>query len=284
MPNFNSRKAILAAGILSGLVGAAVGPMLAAEPGRSTPDFSSNNAAWVLANGDYIPVPGGGPGPTRNDPAHPYVTNNVFRSTGAQPTFRVADLTNPNIKPWAKEVMKRENGKVLSGGIPYGARASCMPAGVPAFMAFGVVEPIHFMQTPKQVTMIFSGDAQVRRVYLDVPHSPNPKPSWYGESVGHYEGDALVVDTTGLNDKTFVNNFRTPHTDKLHVVERFKLVDGGKAMHVDITFEDPGAFNAPWSVIQRYDRVQRPMAEEICAENNEHLFDYHIPVADKADF
>src|SRR6266446_6975370 len=134
MPNFNSRKAILAAGILSGLVGAAVGPMLAAEPGRSTPDFSSNNAAWVLANGDYIPVPGG-PGPTRNDPAHPYVTNNVFRSTGAQPTFRVADLTNPNIKPWAKEVMKRENGKVLSGGIPYGARASCMPAGVPAFMA-----------------------------------------------------------------------------------------------------------------------------------------------------
>ncbi len=216
MPNFNSRKAILAAGALSGLVGAAAGPMLAAEPGGSTPDFSSNNSAWVLTNGDYIPIPGG-PGPTRNDPAHPYVTNNVFRSTGAQPTFRVADLTNPNIKPWAKEVMKRENGKVLSGGIPYGARASCMPAGVPAFMAFAVVEPIHFMQTPKQVTMIFSGDAQVRRVYLDVPHSPSPKPSWYGESVGHYEGDTLVVDTIAMNDKTYLDNFRTPHTEKLHV-------------------------------------------------------------------
>jgi hypothetical protein len=283
MPNFNSRKAILAAGILSGLVGAAAAPMLAAEPGGSTPDFSSNNAAWVLTNGDYIPILGG-PGPTRNDPAHPYVTNNVFRSTGAQPTFRVADLTNPNIKPWAKEVMKRENGKVLSGGIPYGARASCMPAGVPAFMAFAVVEPIHFMQTPKQVTMIFSGDAQVRRVYLDVPHSPNPKPSWYGESVGHYEGDTLVVDTVGMNDKTYLDNFRTPHTEKLHVIERYKLVDGGKTLQVTFRVEDADTFYEPWSAINNFTRVQMPMHEEACAENNQHLFDYHIPIADKLDF
>jgi hypothetical protein len=71
------------------------------------------------------------------------------------------------------------------------------------------------------------------------------------ESVGHYEGDMLVVDTIGLNDKTFVDNFRTPHTEKPHVVERFRLVDGGKAMQVDITFDDPDAFNAPWSVLQR---------------------------------
>ena len=132
--------------------------------------------------------------------------------------------------------------------------------------------------------MIYSNDQQVRHVYLDVPHSVNPKPSWYGESVGHYEGDTLVVDTIGLNDKTFVNSFRTPHTDKLHVVERFKLVSGGKAMQVDITFDDPDAFNAPWSVMQIYDRVLSPMDEEICAENNEHLFEYHIPVANKPDF
>src|SRR5215468_5258684 len=216
MPNFDSRKAVLVAGIFSGLVWAAA-PMLAAGQGESTPDFSSNSAAWVLANGDYIPVPGG-PSPTRNDPAHPYVTNNVFRATGAQPTFRVADLANPNIKPWAKEIMKRENDKVLAGGMPYSARSSCLPAGVPAFM-MAAVEPIHFMQTPKQVTMIFSGDAQIRRIYLDVPHSADLKPSWYGESVGHYEGDTLVVDTVGLNDKTFIDNYRTPHTAKLHVVE-----------------------------------------------------------------
>ena len=131
--------------------------------------------------------------------------------------------------------------------------------------------------------IIFSGDKQVRHVYLDVPHSANPKPSWYGESVGHYEGDTLVVDTIGLNDKSFVDNFRTPHTEKLHVVEHFKLVDGGKALEVNIRIDDPDAFYEPWSWMQRYDRVQQPMREEICAEGNRHLFDY-VPVAEKPDF
>jgi hypothetical protein len=91
----------------------------------------------------------------------------------------------------------------------------------------------------------------------------------------------LVVDTIGLNDKTFVDNFRTPHTEKLRVVERFRLVDGGKAMQ-DITFDDPDAFNASWSVMQRYDRIQRRMDEQICAENNLQFF--QIPVASKPDF
>jgi len=115
-------------------------------------------------------------------------------------------------------------------------------------------------------------------------HSPNPRPSWYGESVGHYEGDTLVIDTVGLNDKTFLDNYRTPHTEKLHVTERWKLIDGGKTLEVNVRVEDPDAFNEPWSAILRYDRVQQPMLEEICAENNQHLFDYHIPVANKPDF
>ena len=159
----------------------------------------------------------------------------------------------------------------------------CMPAGVPGFHLYGF-QPLYFVQTPKEVIMIYSNDQQVRHVYLDVPHSANPQPSWYGESVGHYEGDTLVIDTIALNDKTFVDNFRTPHTEKLHVVERLKLIDGGKAMQVNITFDDPDAFNAPWSVVQRYDRVERPMPEEVCAENNGHLFDYGMPTANTPDF
>jgi len=281
MPNFDSRNGFLAAGILSALGSLAAGAIHAAEP--LPPDLSSGEAAWVLVNFDYIAVPGG-PGPTRNDSAHPYVTNNSFRATGAQPTFRVADLANSNIKPWAKEIMKRENDSVLAGGIPYGARQSCMPAGVPAFMGFAVVEPIHFMQTPKQVTMIFSGDAQVRHVYLDVPHSPNPKPSWYGESVGHYEGDTLVVDTIGMNDKTYLDNFRTPHSEQLHVVERYRLIDDGKTLQVTFQVDDPNTFYEPWSAINNFKRIQMPMHEEACAENNQHLFDYHMPVAGKPDF
>jgi hypothetical protein len=282
MPDFNSRRRLLAIGALTALIWTASDPRLAAEQGASIPDFSSNEAAWVFGLGDYIAIPGE-PSPTRNDPAHPYVSNNEFRAHGAQPTFRVADLSNPNIKPWAKEIMKRENDKALSGGMPYSARASCMPSGVPAFM-MAAVEPIHFMQTPKQVTMIFSGDAQVRRVYLDVPHSANLKPSWYGESVGHYEGDTLVVDTIGLNDKTFIDNYRTPHTAKLHVVERYKLIEDGKALQVTFRVEDPDTFYQPWLAIGKLRRVQMPMHKEACAENNQNLFDYHIPVANKPDF
>jgi hypothetical protein len=280
MPHFPSLKSLIAIGTLTISIWPASGPAPAAEEGAAIPDFSSHDAAWVFGTGDFIAIPGE-PSPARNDPAHAYVSNNDFRASGKQPTFRVADLSNPNIKPWAKEIMKRENDKALSGGMPFSARASCLPMGVPAFIQ-NVVEPIHFMQTPKEVIMIFSGDAQVRHVYLDVPHSADVTPSWYGESIGHYEDDTLVVDTIGLNDKTFVDNFRTPHTEKLHVVERFKLVDGGKTMRVDITFEDPDAFNAPWSVTQSYDRIQQPMGEEVCAENNQQFF--KIPVADTPDF
>jgi hypothetical protein len=278
MPRFTSTTSLLAVGVLTGLAWTATAPRLAAE-GGSAPDFSSNDVAWVLASTDYIPIPDG-PTPTRNDPAHPFVPN----GTGAQPTFRVADLANPNIKPWAKQILKRENDKVLAGKIGYTARSSCMPAGVPDFWAYAVFESMHFLQTRKEVTIIFSGDAQVRHVYLDVPHSANLAPSWYGESIGHYEGDTLVVDTIGMNDKTYLDGFRTPHTEKLHVVERFRTIDDGKTLQVAFRIEDPDTFYAPWSALINFRRVQRPMHEEACAENNTPLFDYHIPVANKPDF
>ena len=114
-------------------------------------------------------------------------------------------------------------------------------------------------------------------------------PSWYGEFVGHYEGgDTLVVDTIGLTTKAFVDNYRTPHTEKLHVIERFKLVDGAKAIEALVTIDDPGAFTMVWSAVQRLRRVQQgPLPEAICAENNFNPFDFAmtpIPQADKPDF
>jgi hypothetical protein len=199
------------------------------------------------------------------------------RRIGAQPTFRVADLTNPNIKPWAKEIMKRENERVLAGGIGFTPRSSCMPAGVPAFMLFPVVETIFFVQSPKVVLMVFAGDAQIRHIYLDVPHSAHPKPSWYGASVGHYEGDTLVIDTIGFNHKTYVDNFRTSHGDKLHVVERWKLADDN-ILRMTFTVEDPDTFNEAWTATYSFHRIERPLFdEEVCAENNTLLFDYRIP-------
>ena len=105
------------------------------------------------------------------------------------------------------------------------------------------------------------------------------------ESVGHYEGDTLVIDTIGQNTKTFVDIYRTPHTEKLHVVERWRMVDGGQGMEAIFTVEDPDAFYRPWTGMRRYRRVQDEPLEISCAENNNaNLFDYHIPMAEKPDF
>ncbi len=247
----------------------------------SVPDFSST--AWKSPNGqDYVTVPGSPPVVT-NDPAHPYVSNAEANRFGKQPTYRISDLRNPNLKHWAKDVMKKDNEEVLRGKIAYTPGSSCKPWGVPAVWLSG--GPFYFLQTPKVVWIIESGDRLPRRIYMDVPHSANPKPSWYGESVGRYEnGDTLVVDTIGMNAKTFVDNYRTPHTEELHVVERFKLVEGGKKLEVHMKVEDPDTFNQPWEVVRRFDAERSILDEEICQEGNFMLFDYGIPVADKPEF
>jgi hypothetical protein len=284
MSSFTSGGMLFAGSVLTAATAvmamASMTPAMAQQR-AAPPDFSSGNAGWLTFNVDFSVVPGA-TGPLRSDPAHPRVSNAEALRTGKQPTYFVADLAHADIlKPWVVARMKKDNDEVVGGKIAFTPHSFCMPAGVPGYHLYGF-QPLYFVQAPKEVVMIYSNDQQVRHVYLDVPHSQNVTPSWYGESVGHYEGDTLVVDTIGLNDKTFVDNFRTPHTEKLHVVERFKLIDGGRAMRVDITFEDPDAFNAPWLVTQHYNRVQQPMAELVCAENNEQFF--KIPVADKADF
>ena len=243
------------------------------------PDFSSNGTGWQAGNGgDYAAVPGS-PMPIREDPRYPYVPNN----TGKQPTFRIGDIANPNLKQWARDAMKKDNDEVLAGKIAYTPYSTCHPAGVPAADLQG--GPFFFVQGPKEVLILMQQDAQVRHVYLDVPHSRDVKPSWYGESVGRYDSDgSLVVDTIGLAPNSFVDAYRTPHTDKLHVIERFRLVNDGKAMQIAIHIDDPDTFNQPYDVTRTYRRISGHLDEEICAENNQHLFDYHIPVAAHGDF
>jgi hypothetical protein len=282
MSSFTVREAALAGSILAGLILAAPIAPAVAQQKAAPPDFSSDGVGWVGLNGNgpfYEPVPGHIP-PVSQDATHPFVPNGV----GKQPTYRIADLNNPNLKPWVKEQMKKGNDEVLAGKIAFTPGSSCMPGGVPGFMGFGGPNPIYFLQTPKEVWMVLASNQQIRRVYMDVPHSANPKPSWYGESVGHYEGDTLVVDTIAQNDKLPVDVYRTPHTDKLHVVERWKMIDGGKMMESVFTVEDPDAFYQPWTGMRRFRRAQTEMVEDICAENNQHLFDYHVPVANTPDF
>ena len=278
-------------GIFAGIVGACIAlwPALAADvPGSgAVPNFGPNSAtAWIPARpagDDFIP-PESGPGPVMSEKAHP------FPNGQGQVSYRIADLSNPILQPWAAERMKKPNDEVRAGKVPFTADSRCWPGGVPGFDIYARVRPIYFLQTPKEITIIEESDMQVRRIYLNVPHSANPKPSWYGESVGHYEGDELVVDTIGLNDKTFVDSYRTPHTTRLHVVERFRMLDAGKTLQVSIAVDDPGAFTMPWSAMQRWKRREGDtITELICAENPTDFFNNEkvagpIPEAKKADF
>jgi hypothetical protein len=145
-------------------MGLALIPAQSAE--HSSPlDLSTDaNTAWVAdrpTGDDFLPPPSG-LGPITSAPGHPYIPNGV----GGQPTYRVADLTNPILQPWVVEQMKQANDAVLAGHVPFIARERCWPSGVPGYLV----------------------DTRMRHIYLDVPHSKNLKPSWYGESVGRYEG------------------------------------------------------------------------------------------------
>jgi hypothetical protein len=279
MSLFTLGQLVRAGAIVTAFLGAWTTPGQA-QQSASPPIFSWDLTVGWIGMGDFQPVPGRVP-PVTNDPKYPFVPNGA----GRQPTYHIADLTNPNLKPWVKEVMQKDNAEVLAGKIAFTPSQSCLPAGVPGFLALGGNQnPYWFLQTPKEVWIVRSADSQSRRIYLDVPHSPNPKPSWYGESVGHYEGDTLVVDTIGLNTQTYVDNYRTPHTEKLHVVERWRMVNDRQALEAIVTVEDPDTYYQPWSGMRRYRRVAQQYVEDICAENNQHMFDYKIPVASRPDF
>ncbi len=268
--------------VASLMCGVAISPMPEALATDAIPDFGHSDTGWFPVGDDFLP-PVSGPGPVVSDPAHPYYSN----QSGRQPTDRVADLNNPILQPWVRERLRRSNEATLSGKVPFSPRETCHFAGVPDYDVFSRLRPVYFLQTPKEVTIINEGDQQVRRVFMNVPHSKNPKPSWYGESVGRYEDGALVIDTIGMNDKTFVDNYLTPHTTALHVVERFKLIEGGM-LEATIAVDDPGAFTTAWSARQRYRRVpQDVMQEAVCAENNADFFGkgyFPVPQAGKPDF
>jgi hypothetical protein len=287
MIKFTSARALAGVPCTAAMVWPAL--QLSAQEKEFVPHFSPDlHTAWNVAHADgddYI-KPESGPGPVTYDPGHPYVPTNPAGTT--QATYHVADVTNPILKPWAIEQMKKANDEVLKGGVPFVPRERCWPAGVPAYVLEPPFNMTLLIETPKEIIMAHQQDQQIRHIDMNVPHSEHPKPSWAGESVGHYEGDELVVDTIGFNDRTLVDNYYTPHTDKMHVVERFKLINQGKTLQDTLTIEDPDTFRTPWTAIQRWTRNARGPLEEIsCAENNENFLGYKvrpIPQDDTPDF
>jgi hypothetical protein len=248
------------------------------------PQFAFADGGWQAAGVVFLP-PASGPGPVRDMPGRPRIGNNLELG---QPIFAMADLNNPILQPWAREALQKVNEHVAAGGGGFTPQVSCKLLGVPAYLLHPA-QPIYFIQTPAEILLIWPPNQEVRHIYLTGQHSPDVKPSWFGESIGHYEhGDTLVVDTIGLNDKTYIDNFRTPHTTQLHVVERFRINEDGKGLTVDVAVDDPGTFTTPWNAVQRYRRVEQGlMRESNCADNPINFLNYDmdpIPQAKTPDF
>ena len=267
----------------------------AAPAKDAVPQLGGGGMAWNVNFWDYIldPPPGSGHGPIKTDPAYPYNSQiqngRLFREGELQ--VSIVNTKDPILKPWAAKQMQETNDELLNGKrkLPFVAQSRCWPGGVPGQLLF--LEPLYFLQTPKEVFMLWQRNSFVRHVFLTDKHSANVKPSWFGESIGHYEnGDTLVVDTIGLagGKNHFIDNFRTPHTDKLHVVEHFTISPDSKSLTAIVKVEDKDTFNAPLTLKEIWRRNDVAIEESVCADDGgvDHFQQnlYPIPQADKADF
>ena len=275
---------------------AALTPAAPAAGKQEIPNFTPDaEMSWQVNFWDYIlpPPPGSAHGPILTDPKYPYNSQiqngGLFR--GGEFQVAIVNSNDPVLKPWAAKQMQETNDELLSGKRKLGfvPQSRCWPGGVPNIDLF--LEPVYFLQKPKEVTIFWQRNSLVRHIYLQDKHSEKVKPSWFGESIGHYEGnDTLVVDTIGIASGKYhtIDNFRTPHTDKLHVVERFTISPDKQKLTAIIKVEDSDTFNEPLTLRQEWRRTNLSYAESICAEDNGvDRFGQNlepIPVAEKPDF
>jgi hypothetical protein len=256
--------------------------------------------------------PSAGPGP---------IVTKLHTPAGTLMFNAVGDYTNPILKPEAAEVVKRSAEKELSGTAIPNPHNQCWPEPTP--FTLNIQFGVKIIQRNDEVVLINLTN-QVRRVRLNVPHSPRPTPTWQGESVGHYEGGILIVDTIGqkAGPLSMIDRFGTPFSAALHVIERYRLIDGKLAqdlqqkhirnyflhgspyrntygmgdidpdtmtpgLQVEITVDDPVMFTTPWSGFVTYRPVLGDWPEAICAENTQGSglsWVVIVPRADKPDF
>jgi hypothetical protein len=275
----------------------------AANPPKAQPTIPDFSGIWTHRSLPGFEPPASGPGP---------VTNRSRLDGVSNYGQLVGDYTNPILKPWAAQVVKKF-GQMSLAGVTYPNPANqCWPEPVPFIYKNFVVQMI---QQPNQILILYDGDDEMRRVRLNVPHPAHLTPSWHGDSVGHYEGDTLVIDTIGTRtDRPYamIDLYGTPYTRALHVVERYRLLDYDEAkeglerdakenflaaaykpnpkakyLQVKFTVEDQGAFTEPWSATITYRPGSGEWPERTCAENVHDYLEHtitHVPVAVKPDF
>lgn len=291
---------------LAAVVVAALPAPAAAQPAQ-TPDFSGIWGRWL-----HFEQPVSGPGPIVNRARTPAGTMDDYRWVG--------DYTSPILKPEAAGIVKQRGEMALGGTVAPNAHIECRPEPTPYTLAVEIA--VEIVQRNDELLLLYMSGHQVRHVRMNVPHQAHVTPSWHGDSVGHYEGDVLVIDTVGqrVGPLAMVDNYGTPFSRALHVIERYRLIDGTtaskiesshertyfppgvptnasargdidpdttkKGLQVEVTVEDPVMFTTPWTGLLTYRRAQGEWAEAICAENPHSYYgnDAAIPSAAKPDF
>ncbi len=269
----------------------------------AVPDFSGLGLSglWTRTGsvrGSYDPPPDGGPGPIVQDPRYPWrrargwdqlrppafveEPDDIIRIVDAW----VPDLSNPILLPATREYLARIAEQELADIPHMQLQTMCMAPGVPHIL--NLFEHMQILQMPDEIIFLHSRNNLVRHVYLNQPHGNRTAHFWWGDSVGHYEGDSLIIDTIGTNDQTNVDRFGTPHSEKMHVVERYRMSDDGEILEILITIEDPDSFTAPWSARADYRPSDRDWLETICPENAEREYwpgrPIYLPKDETPDF
>jgi hypothetical protein len=163
------------------------------------------------------------------------------------------------ILPAAKALMDKRQAKD-------DPEANCLPTGVPRISPY----PWRILQTTGHIFFIFEGNIHSwRQIFINAKHPEDPDPTWYGNSVGHWEGDTLVVDTIGYNDKFWFDFVGHPHTTQLHTIERYTRTDLGTLVN-KVTIDDPGDYSRPFTLtFTAHLRPHEELMEYICQENQQ---------------
>jgi hypothetical protein len=188
----------------------------------------------------------------------------LYNTPRSERLLHTLDGSDPPMQDWARKLyLKRADD--ADAGRPYpSTTARCLPGGMPAMM-FGAPFPFQIIQSPGQVTTVHEEQHAFRLIYLDQALPVDPDPTFMGYSVGHWEGDTLVVETIGLVDRTTMDFSGMPHTEQLKITERIRRVSPRQLEDI-LTFDDPGTFTKPWSTRRTY-KLQDPgvrLGEFIC--------------------
>jgi hypothetical protein len=173
------------------------------------------------------------------------------------------------IRPWAEALTEE---RMTDAGQKEQPPAHCLPPGIPILDAAGAGYPLKIIQEPELVVILYEAMGTFRQVFLDGRASPrNPNPTWLGYSVGRWDGDTLVIDTTGFNGKMWLDLSGHPSTDALHITERFQRRDFGH-LDLQLTIDDPKAYTKPWTVRESWQIFPgTELLEYVCNENEKDL-------------